>query len=230
MKDEQKRYGKAFVVAIAVHLALCLVIAALGFTFNKRPPQILEVTLAGGPPPKLGSPKAVKTDQPKEEKKQVIVPKKDDIIEKKKDVPKESQTQQTESTPETPGVANGVEEGKEGGTGTDPNSTGNGSGSGSGEGEGRGVPATPPRVVSSYKPPYPSSARSSNVEGTSYVKVLVNSSGKVEESFLAGSSGNSILDEAAVKALYKWRFTPAKDGFGKTCPCYITIPIKFNLK
>jgi len=227
MNEEQKRYSKAFVVAIAVHISLCLVIAALGFTFTRKAPQILEVTLAGGPPPKLGSPKAVKTEQPKE-KKQVIIPKKDDIVEKRKDVPKQPQPQQAESAPETPGVAHGVEDGKEEGTGTDPNATGNGNGSG--EGEKRGVPATPPRVVSSYKPPYPSSARSSNIEGTTYVKVLVNASGKVVESVVASSSGNSMLDDAAVKALYKWRFTPAKDGFSQPCPCYITIPVRFNLK
>lgn len=225
MKDEKKRYAKAFGVAIAIHIALCLVIAALGFSFNKRPPQILEVTLAGGPPPKLGSPKAVKTSQPKE-KKQPVIPKKDDIIEKKENVPKETLPQETASAPETPGVAHGVENGKEEGSGTNPEAKGQGSG----DGEKRGVPAKPPRVISSYKPPYPASARSSGVEGTTLVKVLVNASGKVEDAILAGSSGNKSLDDTAIKALFRWRFAPAKDAFGKACPCYITIPIKFTLK
>lgn len=225
MNEEQKRYGKAFATSIAIHIALCLVMAALGFTFTQKDPQILEVTLAGGPPPKLGSPKAVKTVHPKE-KKQVIIPKKDDIVEKKKDVPRQPQPEQTESAPETPGVAHGVEDGKEEGTGTAPNATGNGSG----EGDKHGVPATPPRVLSSYKPPYPYDARSRNIVGTTYVKVLVNASGKVEESFVASSSGNIQLDDAAIKALYKWRFSPAKDGFNQPCPCYIIIPIRFSLK
>lgn len=227
MKKSQKRYSKAFGIAIAVHLALCVAIAALGFTVARRSPQILEVTLAGGPPPKLGNPKAVPTEQPKE-KQQIVKPKKDDIVEKRKDVPKDPTPEQANTAPETPGDANGSEQGVENGTGTDPDSKGDGSGSG--DGEKRGVPATPPRVTYSYKPPYPAGARSSGIQGTSYVKVLVNESGKVMESFLASSSGNSSLDNAAVSAAYKWRFAPAKDGFGQPCPCYITIPIKFKLQ
>ena len=89
---------------------------------------------------------------------------------------------------------------------------------------------TPPRVVSAVQPKYPSSARNAGVEGVVGVKMLVNASGKVEEAFVVRSSGNADLDEAAVAAVYKWRFSPAKDKFGQKAPCYVTQGIRFDLK
>ena len=119
------------------------------------------------------------------------------------------------------GASNGTGEGSGSGTGT---------GDGAGAGEGRGVPVTPPRVVSAVQPKYPSSARSAGVEGVVGVKMLVNASGKVEEAYVVRSSGNAALDEAAVAAVYKWRFSPAKDKFGQKAPCYVTQGIRFDLK
>lgn len=223
MKEEQKRYGKAFLMAIVVHIVLCMAIAVLGFTFNKHTPQVLEVTLAGDIPPKLGSLETVKVEQPME-KKQVIIPEEDDIVEEQKDVLTEPQSQQKVSAPAKPGVEHGHEQGKEKGTGNNHNASGNG------KGDKIGVPATPPRILASFEPAYPVKARGSNIEGTTYVKVLVDVKGKVEEAFLAASSGSSLLDTAAVKALYKWNFIAAKDAYGQPCPCYITIPIKFSLR
>lgn len=89
---------------------------------------------------------------------------------------------------------------------------------------------TPPRVVSAVQPKYPSSARSAGIEGVVGVKMLVNASGKVENAFVVRSSGNAALDEAAVAAVYKWRFSPAKDKFGQKAPCYVTQGIRFDLK
>ena len=92
------------------------------------------------------------------------------------------------------------------------------------------MPVTPPRVVSAMQPKYPSSARSAGIEGVVGVKMLVNASGKVTEAIVVRSSGNAALDEAAVAAVYKWRFTPAKDKFGQKAPCYVTQGIRFDLK
>lgn len=227
MKEEQQRLSKALAAAVAVHLVLAAVVGIFGYRFVTRPPQILEVTLAGGGG---GAPEEVVEEQQEE----TVVRSVEDIIDKrlkpetkkvvtKKPVKKSAQVSNNPA-PANPN-ANASGEGAGSGEGT-----GSGEGVGSGEGSGRGVPVTPPRVVYSVQPKYPSAARSQGVEGVTAVKMLVSASGKVEEAFVVQSSGNASLDEAAVAAVYKWRFSPAKDKFGQKAPCYVTQGIRFDLR
>ena len=223
MKAKQKRYGTALGAAIAVHVLFALAVGIFGYRFVTRPPEILEVALVGGGG---GAP-----EQVEEQQDNSILLSIDDIIDKRlKPESKKVVTKKPVATnnpqPGTPtqqatGASNGTGEGSGSGTGT---------GDGAGAGEGRGVPVTPPRVVSAVQPKYPSSARSAGVEGVVGVKMLVNASGKVEEAYVVRSSGNAALDEAAVAAVYKWRFSPAKDKFGQKAPCYVTQGIRFDLK
>ena len=223
MKDEQKRYGTALGTAVAVHVLFALVIGIFGYRFVSRPPQILEVALVGGGG---GAP-----EQVEEQQDNSILRSIDDIIDKRlKPETKKVVTKKTvPSTKPQPGHGNNQTSGPSNGSGTG-SGTGSGSGDGAGAGEGRGVPVTPPRVVSAMQPKYPSSARSAGIEGVVGVKMLVNASGKVTEAIVVRSSGNAALDEAAVAAVYKWRFTPAKDKFGQKAPCYVTQGIRFDLK
>ena len=223
MKDEQKRYGTALGTAVAVHVLFALVIGIFGYRFVSRPPQILEVALVGGGG---GAP-----EQVEEQQDNSILRSIDDIIDKRlKPETKKVVTKKTvPSTKPQPGTGNNQTSGPSNATGTG-SGTGSGSGDGAGAGEGRGVPVTPPRVVSAMQPKYPSSARSAGIEGVVGVKMLVNASGKVTEAIVVRSSGNAALDEAAVAAVYKWRFTPAKDKFGQKAPCYVTQGIRFDLK
>ena len=48
MKDEQQRFGKGFAVALALHLVVAAGLGFFGYHFTQTPPEILEVTLAGG--------------------------------------------------------------------------------------------------------------------------------------------------------------------------------------
>lgn len=48
MKDEQKRFGKGFAVALAVHLVLAAGLGIFGYRFVHTPPEILEVSLEAG--------------------------------------------------------------------------------------------------------------------------------------------------------------------------------------
>ena len=48
MKDEQKRFGKGFAVALAVHLVLAAGLGIFGYRFVHTPPEILEVSLESG--------------------------------------------------------------------------------------------------------------------------------------------------------------------------------------
>ena len=223
MKDEQKRYGTALGTAVAVHVLFALVIGIFGYRFVSRPPQILEVAIVGGGG---GAP-----EQVEEQQDNSILRSIDDIIDKRlKPETKKVVTKKTvPSTKHQPGPGNNQTSGPSNATGQG-SGTGSGSGDGAGAGEGRGVPVTPPRVVSAMQPKYPSSARSAGIEGVVGVKMLVNASGKVTEAIVVRSSGNAALDEAAVAAVYKWRFTPAKDKFGQKAPCYVTQGIRFDLK
>lgn len=227
MKDEQKRYGTALGTAVAVHVLFALVIGIFGYRFVSRPPQILEVAIVGGGG---GAP-----EQVEEQQDNSILRSIDDIIDKRlKPETKKVVTKKTvPSTKPQPGHGNNQTSGPSNATGNGSGTgsgTGSGSGDGAGAGEGRGVPVTPPRVVSAMQPKYPSSARSAGIEGVVGVKMLVNASGKVTEAIVVRSSGNAALDEAAVAAVYKWRFTPAKDKFGQKAPCYVTQGIRFDLK
>ena len=223
MKAKQKRYGTALGVAIAVHVLFALAVGIFGYRFVTRPPEILEVALVGGGG---GAP-----EQVEEQQDNSILRSIDDIIDKrlKPETKKVVTKKAVANNNPQPGPTNQQASGASNGTG-EGSGSGTGTGDGAGAGEGRGVPVTPPRVVSAVQPKYPSSARSAGVEGVVGVKMLVNASGKVEEAFVVRSSGNAALDEAAVAALYKWRFSPAKDKFGQKAPCYVTQGIRFDLK
>lgn len=227
MKEEQQRLSKAFAAAVAVHIVFAAIVGIFGYRFVTRPPQILEVTLAGGGG---GAPEEVVEEQQEE----TVVRSIEDIIDKRlkpetKKVVTKKPVKKSAQVSNNPAPANPNANASGEGTGTGEGS-GSGEGAGSGEGSGRGVPVTPPRVVYSVQPKYPSAARSQGIEGVTAVKMLVNASGKVEEAFVVQSSGNAALDEAAVAAVYKWRFSPAKDKFGQKAPCYVTQGIRFDLR
>jgi protein TonB len=86
---------------------------------------------------------------------------------------------------------------------------------------------TYPVVVESAKPKYPELARKAEVEGTVIVMVTIDENGRVLSAWVAESS-TAVLDEAAVAAAYKFRFTPAKQ---REVPvkATISIPFRFSL-
>ena len=65
-----------------------------------------------------------------------------------------------------------------------------------------------PLVVSAPPPPYPSLAKRMNWEGSVHCLIRVAPDGTVESVSVDRSSGHAILDEAALKAIRKWRFEP----------------------
>ncbi|MBC8316475.1 MAG: energy transducer TonB [Desulfobulbaceae bacterium] len=77
-------------------------------------------------------------------------------------------------------------------------------------------------------PPYPHSARLRGLEGLVEINVLVDSNGKVKEQQLVLSSGYSILDRAALKAVRKWNFSPGIKN-GKIHEMWVTVPVRFQL-
>jgi protein TonB len=65
-------------------------------------------------------------------------------------------------------------------------------------------------------------------EGTVTLEVLVNGAGLPEQVVLARSSGSALLDEAALEAVRRWRFRPARRA-GEPVPGVVTVPITFRL-
>jgi len=60
------------------------------------------------------------------------------------------------------------------------------------------------------------------------LKVLVSEEGKATTVQVDRSSGHSKLDEAAVEAVKKWSFVPAKRS-NKPMSAYVLVPINFSL-
>lgn len=65
------------------------------------------------------------------------------------------------------------------------------------------------RLLSSPAPAYPESARAAGAEGVVRLRVEVLEDGAVGEVEIVGSSGSTVLDDAAVAAVRSWRFEPA---------------------
>ena len=65
------------------------------------------------------------------------------------------------------------------------------------------------KVKTRVTPTYPELARRMNIKGTVKVLVVVSPDGSLKNTKVVG--GNPILVNAAVDALKKWKFEPAKD-------------------
>ena len=86
-----------------------------------------------------------------------------------------------------------------------------------------------PRYVENSKPLYPQEARKKGYEGEVLLKVEVLANGRVGRVEVKKSSGYEILDWSALTAVKQWKFIPANQGDG-SIPCWVNIPIKFQLQ
>ena len=233
MKDEQKRFGKGFAVALAVHLVLAAGLGIFGYRFVHTPPEILEVSLGGGG----GGAEAQEEEiEQEEQQEEPLVQSLEDIIDQKlKPKPQKKVVRKKATAAPGPKAPAGNPAGSGTGTGTGTgkgsgSGSGSGNGSGSGSGEGRGVPVKPPRLLREVAPVYPASARNSGATGVVTVRILVGADGSVEDVTVVGSSGNGAMDNSVVTAVNKWRFSPAKDKYGQNARCRVTRAVSFNLR
>lgn len=81
---------------------------------------------------------------------------------------------------------------------------------------------------SNPKPKYPGVATSRGWEGTVHLLVKVSVEGDSEKVTLQRSSGYDSLDEAAIEAVEKWKFIPAKRG-DMAVASSVIVPINFVL-
>jgi protein TonB len=77
-------------------------------------------------------------------------------------------------------------------------------------------------------PEYPEIAMDRGWEGRVLMKVHVQPNGKPDKINVIKSSGQKVLDDAAVKTVKQWSFVPAKRGETPIAG-WVTVPINFNL-
>ena len=138
------------------------------------------------------------------------------------------------------GGGQGTGHGTGSGSGTGAGS-GSGSGGGHGAGHGRGVgdgvgpgiarnPKVPPRATATSAPYYPPALRDAGVGGRVVVRGVIGIDGRVESAVVVRSSGNSTLDNNALNAFYKWRFSAAKNDAGQRVRCYFVQGFPFVIE
>ena len=88
--------------------------------------------------------------------------------------------------------------------------------------------AAEPDYAYNPQPDYPVLLREQGVGGVVWLRVWVDSDGYPSEIKLARGSGYRLLDDAALRAVRLWRFTPAKRGDNRLAS-WVEFPIRFTL-
>ena len=252
--DMQKRQRIGMLGSVLFHLCVFLIVAFTGVLTVSHASQddIVEVTMfgGGGGGGGQGDGGDVMEEEagPQGSEAEETPPATDEIIQnEKKETPPAPKPQAGKPKAYTKkgegsGGGQGTGHGTGTGSGTGPGS-GSGSGGGIGSGHGTGIgsgygagnsiyasPAIPPRLVRNTPPAYPTAEKNAGIQGTANLHLLVGKDGSVEEVTILSSSGNVNLDQAAVRACYKWKFTSARNKAGQTVRCYMTVPITFRLR
>ena len=85
-----------------------------------------------------------------------------------------------------------------------------------------------PNYLKNPAPRYPEEARKAGQQGVVLLLAKVNSDGKAGEVLLKSGSGYPLLDDAALKAVQRWKFKPAKIG-SMSVDSRVEIPVRFTL-
>lgn len=78
-------------------------------------------------------------------------------------------------------------------------------------------------------PAYPTLAKRLREEGKVILRVLVEASGRPGQIELKTSSGSPRLDQAALDAVARWKFVPARRG-DEAVDAWVAVPLIFKLK
>ncbi|MDO4204020.1 MAG: TonB family protein [Selenomonadaceae bacterium] len=234
------RQTTAMAMGIAFHIAALGALGLAGFLSAKPPvidEPVYEVSLIGSGSLAAATKEtaAAPAAKPVQE---IAPPKADDIVEETKENPPEKPAEQTEtkpqdntaqSRPDSTAQKNGNGQGSGSGDGAgDGDKAGNGSGSAI-DGNAIQTPAVAPSILRAVQPDYPPSARRRGVEGTAYLRILLDKAGVPESVEIMESAGDVYLDEAAAEAVEEWRFSPGLDGQGRPVRCYVQVPVAFRL-
>ena len=95
------------------------------------------------------------------------------------------------------------------------------------------APVVPPNFNANYlnnpAPAYPAISRRQGHQGRVVMRVFVNAGGNADQVEIRTSSGHDLLDQAALNAVRRWRFVPARQG-DQAVPAWVLVPITFTLE
>jgi protein TonB len=78
------------------------------------------------------------------------------------------------------------------------------------------------------RPAYPSAPRRLGIQGTTILRVHVLADGRIGDVLVEHSAGHSDLDQAAMEAVRRWRFEPARRG-ADAVAMWVLLPVQFRL-
>lgn len=88
---------------------------------------------------------------------------------------------------------------------------------------------SPPTPVNRMPPQYPSGLLKKGIGGKAVVTCVIDAKGAIVSTKIKQSSGQPELDKAALQAVSRWKFKPAKRG-GKPFQATCNIPFTFEVK
>jgi protein TonB len=95
------------------------------------------------------------------------------------------------------------------------------------------VADSPPRFDADYlsnpAPDYPAASRQLREQGSVQLRVFVTTDGRAGDVRVHQGSGFERLDQAAIDAVRRWRFVPARQGDGPVA-AWVIVPINFTLR
>ena len=78
------------------------------------------------------------------------------------------------------------------------------------------------------RPAYPSAPRRLGIQGTTMLRVHVLADGRIGAVLVEHSAGHPDLDQAAMEAVRRWRFEPARRG-ADAVAMWVLLPVEFRL-
>jgi periplasmic protein TonB len=78
------------------------------------------------------------------------------------------------------------------------------------------------------RPVYPESARRAGIQGTTLLRIHIETDGHVSDISVQRSAGHQSLDEAAADAVRRWRFEPALNAAGPVS-MWALVPVEFRI-
>lgn len=88
---------------------------------------------------------------------------------------------------------------------------------------------TPPQPYVKSQPVYPSQLLNKRIGGKVEIACVIDANGGLSSCKVRKSSGNGALDQAALKAVRKWKFKPAVRG-GRKVRATCVVPFNFEVK
>jgi protein TonB len=88
---------------------------------------------------------------------------------------------------------------------------------------------TPPELIYSTAPEYPRLAKEAGIDGRAVIQALVSKEGDVLDAVVFVSSGNTLLDAAALAVAWKYKYRPAIQN-GRPLAIWVTYNVEFKLE